>query len=155
MFDMRKSNKANIDSPEHYIIVKDDIVFLRILGDEPNYQVMTATAGEDNGTISCFTNQGALLEAAQRVSAQLNILPVVKKDHLNREYVAICECEYLSDAYRAAEILFNKLDDYRDNRSSREMREVYSDLAMDDSGQDIYLCDGMWLCSDGTLRSEN
>jgi hypothetical protein len=152
MFDIRKSKKSYIESVEHYIVVKDGTVFLRILGEEPNYQVMTATAGEDQGNIAAFGNQSALIEAALRVSANLNIPPKVKNDYNGKEYVEICRCEFLSDAYRAAEMLFENLEEYRESRSENDMRNIYSDLAIDESGEDIYLSDGMWLSSDGTVK---
>lgn len=32
------------------------------------------------------------------------------------------------------------------------MIELYNDLAIDDSGEDVYLSDGMYLSSDGPLH---
>ena len=152
MFDIRKSRKGHIDSPEHFIVVRDGIVYLRIVGEEGRYRVMTATAGEDDASALAFNNQVALNEAALRVSASLHISPVVKTDYHGREYVDVCGCEYLSDAYRAAEMLFQTLQDSLQARSEADMRSIYSDLAIDDSGDDVYLSDGMWLSSDGTIK---
>lgn len=47
MFDIKKSKKAYIESAEHFVVVRDGVVYLRIVGEEGNYKIMTATAGED------------------------------------------------------------------------------------------------------------
>lgn len=152
MFDIKRSQKAHIESAEHFIAVKGGIVYLRIVGEEGSYNVMTATAGEDYGGVAPFDNQMALTEAALRVSAFLGTSPQVKNDYHGREYVKICNCEYLSDAYRAAEMLFANLQGYSQARSNVELQSLYSELAIDDSGSDVYLSDGMWLSPDGTMR---
>lgn len=108
-FDIRKSSKAYIEAPEHYIVVHNGTVYLRIVGQEGSYVVMTATSGEDVGTDSAFGDQHALNEAAREVAKQIHCIPESKYDHHNRPYVKICECEFLSDAYRAAANLFDKL----------------------------------------------
>jgi len=151
MFDIRKSAKSHLESPEHFIVVKDDYVVLRIHGEEPNYVVMTATAGEDTGNIHSVRNQKALIEAAHRVSSFIKVPPCIKFDYQNREFVEICSCEYLSDAYKIAEMLFKYLNDYSENRSSTDMQPIYHELAIDNSGSDVYLSDGEWLRSDGSF----
>ncbi len=88
---------------------KEGVIFLRILGEDGSYIVMTATAGEDTGGITAFFNQQDLIKAALLVSEHLNSPSIVKNDFNNREYVELCECEYLSDAYKAAEMLFRFL----------------------------------------------
>ena len=152
MFDIKRSQKAHIESAEHFIVVKEEIVYLRLVGEEGSYDIMTATAGEDYGGVAPFGNQMVLNEAALRTSAFLGIAPQVKNDYHGREYVKICNCEYLSDAYRAAEILFLNLQKCTQARSNIELQSVYSELAIDESGSDVYLSDGMWLSSDGTIK---
>lgn len=152
MFDIKRSQKAYIESSEHFIVVRGGIIYLRIVGDEGSYDVMTATAGEDYGGVASFANQMALNEAALRVSAFLNTSPQVKSDYHGREYVKICNCEYLSDAYRAAEMLFANLEKYSQARPGVELQSLYSELAIDDSGSDVYLSDGMWLSPNGTMK---
>jgi hypothetical protein len=67
-FDIKRSNKAYINSNEHYIVIRKGVVYLRIVGSEGNYVVMTATAGEDyNGVVAC-PNMVSLNEAALRTS---------------------------------------------------------------------------------------
>jgi len=109
-FDIRRSNKTYIEGPEHFIVVCQHTVFLRIVGQEGSYSVMTATAAEDTGEFRAFDDQFLLNEVASSVSKQLGIEPGVKTDFHEREYVEICKCEYLSDAYRAADLFFDKLN---------------------------------------------
>lgn len=71
----------------------------------------------------------ALNEAALKISASLNAKSRVKSDYHNREYVEIGSCEYISDAYRVAEMLFVKLEENTENRSNDELQNVYTDLA--------------------------
>ncbi len=108
-FDIRKSSKAYIDAPEHYIVAHNGTVYLRIVGQEGSYVIMTATSGEDVGTDSACDDQQALNEAAIEVAKKIHCIPESKYDHHNRPYVKICECEFLSDAYRVAADLFDKL----------------------------------------------
>lgn len=108
-FDIRKSRKAYIEAPEHYIVVNNGTVYLRIIGQEGSYVVMTATSGEDVGTDSAFGDQKVLNEAAIEVAEKIRCIPEAKYEHHNHPYVKICECEFLSDAYRAAATLFDRL----------------------------------------------
>lgn len=108
-FDIRKSNKAYFDTPEHFVVVGDRTVYLRIVGQEGAYTVMTATSGEDVGDSTAVGEQYAMNEAAVAASGQLGLEPVFKIDCHNRPYVEICKCDYLSDAYRAAVFFFGNL----------------------------------------------
>ena len=110
MFDIRRSSKAYIDSPEHFVVVRRETVYLRVVGSEKRYTVMTATAGEDDGSFRALRDQNALNDAALRVSGQLDLQPKLKQDVHDRPYVEICDCEFLSDAYRAAVVFFANLD---------------------------------------------
>lgn len=153
-FDIKRSNKAYINSNEHYIITAHGVVYLRVVGSEGSYVVMTATAGEDfSGEMAC-SNLVALNEAALRTSKNFGLVPTVKRDYHGREYVELCRCEYISDAHRAAERLFELLEECSPDRSANELVEVYTSLANDDSGEDVYLSDGMWLSSDGSITDK-
>lgn len=150
-FDIKRSNKAYINSSEHYIITEGGVVYLRVVGSEGNYVVMTATAGEDfAGDMAC-PDMVALNEAALRTSKTFGLKPTVKRDYHGREYVEICRCEFISDAFRAAERLFELFEECSSDRTTNELVEVYANLAIDDSGEDVYLSDGMWLSSDGSI----
>lgn len=109
-FDIKKSSKSYLDAEEHFIVTYDAKVYLRILGKEGGYEIITATAGEDCGRISALENQDLLIAAAVGViKDEFNSDCSVSYDYNGRSYVRICGCEYLSDAYRIAEALFNKL----------------------------------------------
>ena len=108
-FDIKKSNKAYIDALEHYIVVHDGIVYLRIVGQEGDYSVMTATSGEDEGGISAYVNQEDLNSIAVVVAESIDCNSTLKYDFHNRPYINICQCEFISDAYRVAAAIFEKL----------------------------------------------
>ncbi|GGC68793.1 hypothetical protein GCM10011504_53370 [Siccirubricoccus deserti] len=80
--------------------------------------------------------------------------PHPTSDRQGREYIEICSFEYISDAYRIAEEFFDIFDECAETDAppSDEMQKIYSELSIDASGDDIYLSDGVWLSSDGTLK---
>ena len=158
-----KSDKVGLNSKESYVVVRGKTSFLRILGCEPEWELMTATASEDHGRIRVCSDQLRLVEAALRLGADLGTRPLVEKDWLGREYVKICgvrqdlgqDDEMFNKELRS---LFDKFfahyDNYRDasSRGHDEMQELYDILATDDHGGDVYLSDGVWLSSDGSLH---
>lgn len=152
MFDIKKSNKSYIQSNEHFIVVRDQFVFLRIVGKEGCYHIITATADEDNAAIRAYPHQQTLNDSALKLSERLGVRPTVKYDYHNRSYVEIAKCEYISDAYRAAELLFKIIPESTENHPDNSLENLYQELSIDDSGEDVYLSDGVWLSSDGTLR---
>ncbi|MFJ2334770.1 hypothetical protein [Pseudomonas helleri] len=85
-----QSQKTGLNSPESYIVVRGGTVFLRLLGEDPQWELMTATASEDNGRINVCANQLRLIESALRLGAELETSPLVEKDWAGREYVKIC-----------------------------------------------------------------
>ncbi|HHQ4563310.1 TPA: hypothetical protein ACSP13_002827 [Aeromonas veronii] len=157
------SNKAGLNSKESYVVVRGKTSFLRILGCEPEWELMTATANEDHSGILVCSNQLRLVEAALRLGAELGTEPSVEKDRLNREYVKICGLKQdpdRSDEMFEKELLvvFDKFFAYYDNyqdcskRGYDEMKNLYDALATDYQGGDIYLSDGVWLSSDGSVH---
>lgn len=153
-FDIRKSNKSYINSPEKFIVSIHDEVLLRILGEEPSYELMTSTTGEDNNGIYKVGNQQRLIAAALMTANELGTKSSIQKDYKGREYVKICRFEYISDGFRVSEkfiSIYNKIIDFNGDNSDC-MSEIYSSLSVDDSGGDVYLSDGVWLSSDGTLK---
>lgn len=111
IFDIRRSSKSYIDSREHFIVAYQSTVYLRVVGHEGNYRVMTATASEDDGSFWAFKSQELLNEAARNVSRQLGVDSISKYDFHNRPYVEMCSCQYLSDVYRASALLFTNLNE--------------------------------------------
>lgn len=113
-FDIRRSKKSYIESPEQFVVVLDQTVYLRIVGQEGTYTIMTATAGEDDGEFRAFNDQSVINAAAMRTSNRLELIPSMKADFHSRPFVEICKCEFLSDAYRAASIFFSELSASRE-----------------------------------------
>ena len=150
-FDIKRSNKSHINSDEHYIVTANGVVYLRVVGTEGNFVVMTATAGEDSKSEVSCPRMTALNAAALRTSISLDLDPTVKVDYHGREYVKLCRCEYISDVFRLSEVLFSEFKNYLLKRPRNELEEVYSSITIDDSGEDVYLSDGMWLSSDGSI----
>lgn len=50
-FEIYTSNKVGLESKESYIVTRGNTGYLRILGAEPEWSLMTATADEDHGRI--------------------------------------------------------------------------------------------------------
>jgi hypothetical protein len=161
LFDIRRSQKFRSNSPDQFIVTRGSIGFLRLIGEEPHYKIMTATAGEDTGEIRPHKNRKRIIETALRTSARMmppgtteTHYPNPTSDHQGREYIEICAFEYISDAYRVAEEFFRIFDECKETDAppADEMQKIYAELSIDLSGDDIYLSDGVWLSSDGTLR---
>lgn len=162
-FKILESDKIGLNSSESYIVVRGRTSFLRILGGDPQWELMTATASEDHGRVHVCPNQLRLVEAALRLGAEVDTQPAVESDWMGREYVKICgirresgqDDESFNRSIRKLLLRFFVIyDDYRppDVRSGDEMRELYKALAVDNHGADVYLSDGVWLSSNGTLR---
>lgn len=158
-----KSEKIGLNSKESYVVVRGKTSFLRILGCEPAWELMTATASEDHGRIQVCSNQRRLVEAALRLGVELETKPVVQKDFIGREYVKICAIhrDFKKDNIDFAKQLmaiFEKFFVYYDNylalnaRGKDEMQELYNVLADDNQGEEVYLSDGIWLSSDGSVH---
>ena len=164
-FQIIQSSKAGLNTIDGYIVVQNDTSFLRILGNEPKWQLMTATANEDDGRVMVCTNQLRLLESALRLGAELETKPRVEKDKKGREFVKICTItreigkndaifdEENAQVFRRFFEIYNSYT-VLCNRAKDETRNLYSALALDNDGGDIYLSDGVWLSSDGSLRDE-
>lgn len=162
-FSVLKSDKVGLESKESYVVVRGRTAFLRILGAEPEWSLMTATADEDHGRIQVCADQRRLVEAALRLGAELGTAPTVERDWKDREYVKVCaiirslgESDEAFDREndRALERFFEIFDGLSKlcDRSIIERRNLYQELALGDHGEDVYLSDGVWLSSDGALH---
>ncbi len=163
VFQILESNKTGLDSDESYVVVRNAVSFLRILGREPEWELMTATASEDHGHIAVCAHQRRLVASALRLGVELDTKPQVEKDRLGREYVKICvitrepggsDEDFQNENAALFRRFFEIFDSYRDldSRVGDNMRNLYDDLAIDDQGGDVYLSDGVWLSSDGSLH---
>lgn len=162
-FSVLESKKVGLESKESYVVLRNRTTFLRILGAEPEWSLMTATADEDHGRVLVCSDQRRLIEAALRLGVELNTGPTVERDWKGREYVKICvitrESGESDEAFdkentRALGRFFEIFDALPklSNRPIVERRNLYDELALGDCGEDIYLSDGVWLSSDGSLH---
>jgi hypothetical protein len=162
-FDVLQSSKAGLSSRESYIVTRGRTSFLRILGADPQWDLMTATVSEDQGRIKVCSDQLRLVESALRLGAELETSPSVHKDWAGREYAKICavtqssnqnDREFNNKLYAVFSRFFEIYDACTDlkSRPKAEMIDLYNDLAADDLGGDIYLSDGLWLSNDGSIH---
>lgn len=163
IYSVLESNKVGLESKESYVVVRDRTAFLRILGAEPEWSLMTATADEDHGRVLVCRDHRRLIEAALRLGAELNTRPSVERDWKGREYVKVAVITRnfgeSSEAFdqendRAIGRFFEIFDGLLSlsDRPVVERRNLYNDLAQGDIGEDVYLSDGVWLSSDGSLH---
>ncbi|HHX8330791.1 TPA: hypothetical protein ACVOYW_004584 [Vibrio alginolyticus] len=112
IFDIRKSDKRCLEAAEKFIVVYQDQVLLRILGEESSYEIMTATVGEDFGAVKAFEKNQHLIDTAMTLTHdfEVELAPQICRDYDDREYVKICVADYLSDVYRVAHALIEKLE---------------------------------------------
>lgn len=165
-YEIHKSKKFGIRTKESYIVTRQRTSFLRILGEHPSYLVMTATASEDSGDFLVCKDKARLTSAALQFGAELGTQPSFDKDIAGREFIHICTLNFkpggtaenddatLDRAFRS----FFEIYDASNPTSPEqlhEMREFYLTIVPDDSGDDVYLSDGVWLGSDGTLHDRS
>ncbi|MFQ2556025.1 hypothetical protein ACK303_13490 [Aeromonas caviae] len=168
--EVRKSNKYGLNSEESYIVIRDKTVFLRLLGRKSihgnvhQYELMTATASEDDNHIKACRNQEQLLKAFNMLADELGTGTLNKSDRCGRPYIKIHDVtsdhgddqgQLFRDLTSCNEIkrFFELYDEQlRSLKAGGEIREIYDGLSIDDSGSDVYLSDGVWLSQDGTLH---
>ncbi|ASP30650.1 hypothetical protein CHH26_10715 [Qipengyuania flava] len=159
----RTSYKAGLESEESYITGRGNQILLRVLGGEPAWQIMTATASEDDGSCSVFPERVRLFEAALKVGHRRKLGPISKKDWKDREYVQVgtlvrkpgeTDETLISELEELTREIFEILDDDLDleDRDRDEMIDIYQSLSDGYDGGDIYLSDGVWLSSDGSVE---
>ena len=160
---LHTSNKAGLFSKESYIITRGRTSFLRVLGADPQWELMTATASEDHGQFAVCQDRLRLIEAAFRAGLEFDSGPRGKTDRAGREYVSIGVFNRLPDQSQEdlatalegfAHRFFEIYDDCGDMNSSgpNEMRELYEAISPDGAGDEVYLSDGVWLSSDGSMH---
>lgn len=159
---IKKSNKRGFGGQESWIVTRGRTSYLRIIGNDPNYSLMTATASEDDGGTYVCTNRVNLISSALQLGSLLNIPPSREEDSSGRRFIRICavnfipgqEQEDLEELRAVLEKFFQIFDSC--DPSSRgvmtDMQEIYSAISDGGSSDDVYLSDGVWLSSDGRLH---
>ncbi len=165
-FDLYISNKAGIPTKEGYIVTRGRTLYLRITGMQPSYRLETATASEDNREFLVCEDRVRLTSAAYKFGLEMGTQPSYEKDRFGREFVIITPINFRpgstpaeDEADRAVfdKVLNRFFEIYAASDPSKpehlnEMREIYEVLAVDESGGDVYLSDGVWLSSDGSVH---
>lgn len=156
------SNKTGLNARESYIVIRERVLFLRIIGEDPHYKVWTATASEDNEQFLVCEDKVRLISAALQFGAELDTQPSYSRDTSGREFIYICEINVkpggtskddVDELYRVIGRFFEIYDacDPSQPEQRNEMQEIYHCFATDDSGDDVYLSDGVWLSNNGTM----
>jgi hypothetical protein len=131
---------------------------LRILGREPSWTLMTATASEDEGCVRVCGDRRRLIEAAIRLCQQLGLSAHETRDRIGRDYVNICRIvrtradeDDLGEHSQTVERFFDLFDHLGDLSCgpADDMVDLYEAISSDGNGEDAYLSDGLWLSSDG------
>lgn len=158
---IEKSNKRGFFDKESYIVTRGRTSYLRLVGNDPSYSLMTATASEDDKSYYVCRNRIKLISSALQLGMRLNCPPSHMVDSSGRKFIHICllkftagkEDEDLAELRVIIEQFFQIYDtcDPGSDDVLHDMQEIYSSLSTDDSEDDVYLSDGVWLSSDGKL----
>jgi len=162
-FDVLRSDKNGLYGPESYVVAREGIGYLRLLGSEPQWSLITATASEDHGRIEVCNDTFRLVESALRLGVEIGTYPNFDVDWKGREFVRICVVNQLPGEERelVSQKLLRLLTRFFEiydkhlplkSRSGNEMRELYAFLATDNLGNELYLSSGLWLSADGSLH---
>lgn len=148
---IQKSNKLSLQQ-EEYRICSEPYVFYRLISDSSGVRLMTATASEDTGEYRAYEDQGALISSTAQVLADREMEFVTKRDHAERPYIETSVYPDSEDLLHIASTILDRIG-FEDISvlALREMKAIYNEFAIDDSGEDTYLSDGMWMTSDGRL----
>lgn len=159
-FKIIKSDKAGLTSEESLLVVRNNVSYLRILGKEPQWEVMTATASEDDGGIQVCRDRIRLVESAIRLCHAMKMDPNNLRDRHGREYVKICIIvreDHDTDTEReligVIERFFQEFDTGpQPPGHASDMVDIYESISHGGDGEDVYLSDGVWLSRDGSLH---
>ncbi|MBB6600325.1 hypothetical protein [Luteimonas sp. MC1825] len=123
---------------------------------------MTATASEDDDSYQVCGDRIRLVSAALQLGARIRIPPSREDDSFGRVFIRICaitfspgnEQEDLDELHAVLDSFFQIFDtsDPASHEVINDMREVYLTLSGNDSNEDVYLSDGVWLSFDGKLH---
>lgn len=161
---IEKSYKRGFGGQESYIVTRGRTSYLRIVGHEPTYSLMTATASEDDKSYFVCSNKVKLISSALQFSAKLGLTPLSDKDSSCRDFIHVCAINFVpgnqqedvEQLYAILENFFLIYDtcDPTSHEAVRDMQEIYTAIAHDNSNEDIYLSDGVWLSVDGQLHDK-
>lgn len=145
------SNKLSSDQ-EEYRICSKPYVFYRIIVDRNGARLMTATASEDVGPYRAYEDQNSLIAATAKVFGDFEMAIAIKVDHSARPYIETQVALDPSHLNHIATTALHRMG-FEDIEvlALKELLELHNEFAVDDSGGDTYLGDGMWITVDGRL----
>jgi len=159
---IRKSNKRGFGGQESWIVTRGRTSYLRIIGNDPSYSLMTATASEDDKSYYVCSNRVNLISSALQLGSLLKIPPSREEDSSGRKFIRICAVHFipgqeqddLAELYAVLDKFFQIYDscDPGSSEVMTDMRDIYFALSDGGSSEDVYLSDGVWLSSDGALH---
>jgi len=157
-FEIIPSSKAGLMSKDSFLVVRGRTSYLRILGEMDRWELMTATASEDDGRVQVCGDRLRLIGAAMQLSKHLQLSPLDRQDWRGRDYVKVCSFGQGSpndNLYALIDQTVKKFFEFFDNRTqghTADMIDIYREISTDDDGDDVYLSDGLWLSSEGALK---
>lgn len=163
-FQILKSNKAGLMSEESLLVVRDGTSYLRILGQEPRWELMTATASEDDGRVAVCSDKRRLIETAIRLCRALGFTSQETRDRLGRDYVKICRIVRERDDEDLRAVLVRTIGNFFDlfdgadepvSGRAEHMIDLYESISSGLDGEDVYLSDGLWLSSNGLIHERD
>lgn len=159
---INKSNKRGFGGQESWIVTRGRTSYLRIIGNDPSYSLMTATASEDDKSYYVCSNKVNLISSALQLGNLLKLPPSREEDSSGRKFIRICAVNFipgqeqddLAELYAVLEKFFQIYDscDPSSSEVMTDMCDIYFALSDGDSSEDVYLSDGVWLSSDGALH---
>ena len=159
---IEKSYKRGFAGKDSHIVARGRTSYLRLVGNELTYSLMTATASEDDKNYIVCSDKVKLISSALQFSAKLGVPPSFDKDSSCREFVRICTINFMPGKQQeGVDEVFAILDDFfqiydtcdpTSHDTLRDMQEIYSTIADENSNEDVYLSDGVWLSFDGQMH---
>lgn len=145
-------NSTKLATDQQHIISSQNIVFFRVTLEADGYKMMTATAGEDTGKLKAYAPQDLLTSSTLSVLGDLDWNIGQKKDHAERPYIEARGFSELLDIKTVATRILASLgfDDIAVT-ALQEMKAIYDELSIDDSGEDVYLGDGVYVTKNGDV----
>ena len=148
---IERSKKLSM-TQEEYCICSKPYVFYRLISDHSGFRLMTATASEDTSRFCVYEDQTSLISATETVLSSRGMNIVAKTDHAGRPYVETAVYSDTEDLLHLAATVLEQIG-FEDVSvlALREMKAIYREFSVDDSGDDTYLSDRMWATADGRL----
>ena len=150
---VQNSTKLSTQSNQ-YIICSESFVFFRVVLENDGFKFMTATASEDAGNFKAYDSQDRLIYSTIATLNDLDWEYLQKQDHTERRYIEARGLSAVADIETIAVRVLDTLD-FKDIAvlARQEMRDIYDEFSINDSGEDVYLSDGMSISKNGDLTS--